>query len=267
MQYTENAPRIAFKVHPGQGPYLLLVHGFLSSNAQWLANLSALGDVCRPVTAELWGHGSSPAPQDKAYYSPQAYLAQFEHIRRQLGIQRWFLCGYSLGAGLTIRYAHDHPEHVYGHIFTNSNSALADAARIDEWLSSASKSANNIRAGGLAAINRIAVHPRRARNLPEPVKEPLLADCAKLKPAGVANTLEYTNPYTSIRAIAASNVKPALLCCGVKEKRFAANREWAETHMANLSVIEIVAGHGVNMEGADTFDAHVCAFIRLHSAN
>jgi hypothetical protein len=56
-----------------------------------------------------------------------------------------------------------------------------------------------------------------------------------------------------------------LLCCGVKEKRFADNRHWAEAHVANLSVIEIDAGHGVNMEGSDAFNEYVCAFIRSHA--
>ena len=120
-------------------------------------------------------------------------------------------------------------------------------------------------AKGLAAIDRIAVHPRRARNLPETVKTPLLEDCAMLKPEGVANTLEYTNPFTSVREIAAANPPPLLLCCGVKEKRFADNRRWAEAHMANLSVVEIDAGHGVNMEGAEAFNMHVSAFVKSHA--
>ncbi len=265
MQYADSYPRIAFKVHSGNGPYLLLVHGFLSSSAQWLANVKALADVCQPVTAELWGHGSSPAPSDVKCYSPESYLAQFEQIRQQLGVDRWFVCGYSLGAGLTIRYAHDFPQHVYGHIFTNSNSALADTNQIQEWLSGASKSAANIRGGGLAAIDRIPVHPRRARSLPEAVKAPLLADCAQLKPEGVANTLEHTNPYTSIRQLAPSNSRPVLLCCGTKERRFADNRRWAESHMANLTIVDIEAGHGVNMEGAQAFNEQVCAFIRTHT--
>jgi 2-succinyl-6-hydroxy-2,4-cyclohexadiene-1-carboxylate synthase len=265
MQYSENTPRLAFKVHPGNGPHLLLVHGFLSSSAQWLANLEALSAVCKPITVDLWGHGRSPAPKDKTHYSPEAYAGQFEQIRVQLGIERWFVCGYSLGAGLTIRYAFDHAQHVYGHIFTNSNSALAGPEQIQEWLDSAPKSAANIRSKGLAAIDRIAVHPRRARNLPEAVKAPLLADCAMLKPEGVANTLEYTNPFTSVREIAAANPRPLLLCCGVKEKRFADNRQWAEANLTNLSVVEIDAGHGVNMEGAEAFNLHVCAFVKSHA--
>lgn len=267
MQYAENAAKIAFKVHPGNGPYLLLVHGFLSSKAQWLANIKALGRVCRPITAELWGHGQSPAPEDPTLYTPQAYMTQFEQIRQQLGIQRWFVCGYSLGAGLTIRYAHDYAAQVYGHIFTNSNSALADAEQIQQWIDTAAKSANNIRQGGMAAIDRIPVHPRRARNWPEQVKAELLKDCALLKPEGIANTLEFTNPYTSIRQLAAQNPRPVLLCHGAKERRFEHNKQWAETHMANLTIAELDTGHGVNMEDADAFNQHVCQFISQHTTD
>ena len=47
-----------WEVHDlGQGPYMLMVHGFLSSRAQWRINLPALGAFCRPVLLELLGHG------------------------------------------------------------------------------------------------------------------------------------------------------------------------------------------------------------------
>ena len=107
MQYAENAAKIAFKVHSGNGPYLLLVHGFLSSKAQWQANIEALGRVCRPITAELWGHGQSPAPEESGHYAPSSYALEFEKIRKKLGAENWFVCGYSIGASLSIRYAID----------------------------------------------------------------------------------------------------------------------------------------------------------------
>ena len=55
----------------GTGPYLLLVHGFLSSRAQWRPNLEGLRRFCRPVVVELWGHGRSPTPDD-----PEAYRVE-----------------------------------------------------------------------------------------------------------------------------------------------------------------------------------------------
>src|SRR2546427_30665 len=46
-----------YDVHDGTGPYMLMVHGFLSSRAQWGPNLTALARVARPVVLELCGHG------------------------------------------------------------------------------------------------------------------------------------------------------------------------------------------------------------------
>ncbi len=48
-------------IHAGEGPFLLLVHGILSSRAQWKPNLPALSRVTRPVVAELWGSTGEPA--------------------------------------------------------------------------------------------------------------------------------------------------------------------------------------------------------------
>ena len=115
---------LAWEAHSGRGPHLLLVHGFLSGRAQWQPNLEVLSRVCTPVVVELWGHGRSPSPDDPQRYTPAAYLEEFEHIRRALGTERWLLCGYSLGAGLTIRYAIEHPHRVMAHAFTNSTSAV-----------------------------------------------------------------------------------------------------------------------------------------------
>ena len=67
-------PRLHFEEHPGDGPPMLFVHGFLSSRAQWRENLEPLGAVCRPVIVELWGHGRSPAGESPDDYSAAGYL-------------------------------------------------------------------------------------------------------------------------------------------------------------------------------------------------
>lgn len=241
-----------------------MLHGFLSSSAQWQDNLAALQRVCKPVTIELWGHGQSPAPTDPQSYAPERYVEQLEAIRRELGVAQWFLCGYSIGAGMTIRYAHCFPEHVVGHVFTNSSSGFADETLAAQWLADSEATAEAIITGGGDAIRRIAVHPRFAKRLPKPVYDALNADAEHLVPLAVANTLRYTTPYASVREIAPHNPKPALLCHGAKEKRFFKSKSWAEQHMANLTVVELDAGHAVNMEDAEGFNTALSAFIQQH---
>jgi pimeloyl-ACP methyl ester carboxylesterase len=98
------------EVHPGNGPYLLLVHGILSSRAQWMLNLEALSRITQPVVVELLGHGRSPAPEAPDPYRSEGYVRACEQIRRRLGVSEWLLCGQSLGAALTLKYALDHPQ-------------------------------------------------------------------------------------------------------------------------------------------------------------
>ena len=151
-----NDLHLAYETHQGNGPALVLLHGFLSSNAQWQQNLAALKDVCTPITVELWGHGNSPSPNDADRYSPQGYLAELERIRQTLHIEQWFLCGYSLGAGITIRYAAEYPERTLGHVFTNSQSGLAPPELIANWQADNDSTAEKIIAKGKPAIERIA---------------------------------------------------------------------------------------------------------------
>jgi len=254
--------RVHWTEHPGRGPVLLLVHGFLSSSAQWLPNLGALGEVCRPVTLDLWGHGNSPSPSSPAAYSVDAYIAQLDTIRATLGVERLFLCGYSLGAGITIGYTLANPARMYGHVFTNSSSGLADAETIAAWQRISGTAAERIRTGGIKAIEAIPVHPRHATRLPKDVHDALLRDAARVSPDGVANTLLYTNPGVSMRARLNENTVPALLAFGRHEERFRDKRDYAARVMPMLEIVELDAGHGVNMEDATGFNRAVTAFIR-----
>jgi pimeloyl-ACP methyl ester carboxylesterase len=259
------ADRLAYQVHPGTGPYLGLVHGFLSSSAQWQDNLAALAEVCRPVTIELWGHGQSPTPTNETAYLPEAYVDQLETIRHDLECERWFLCGYSIGAGLTIRYAHTYPEHVLGHLFTNSASGFADDDLIQKWRAEGQESAEKIITGGIKALERLPVHPRFARRLPGHIREALLADAKFLSPYAVAMVMKQTTTAVSIRDIAGSNPRPALMCHGIFEKRFAKSRDWAQNNMAKLEIVDLQAGHGVNMEDVSGFNHAATKFIAAHS--
>ena len=250
-----------WQVHPGTGPYLLLVHGFLMGPNQWHPNLEALGAVCRPVVVDLLGHGRSSAPAEAEHYQPGAYVEAFEAIRQALGTERWFLCGYSLGAGLTMRYALSHPQRVIGHAFTNSTSALADAEQVALWRAEGEAAAARILAGGRKAIERIPVHPRFAKRIDPASRDLVLADAVRLKPQGVANAIRYTTPEASVRDDLGNNQCPALLLNGSRERRFQPLRQVVANHMRQVQIVDLDAGHAVNLEAAAAFNRALADFI------
>ncbi len=253
-----------YDVYDGTGPYLLMVHGFLSGRSQWQPNLAALRQVSRPVVVELWGHGRSPSPDDPQHYHPDAYVAFFDTLRQRLGAEQWLVCGQSLGAALTMRYVLTHPDRVLAHVFTNSNAGLADPAWIATRRQSARDQADAIDREGRAAVERIPVHPRHAKRLPAEVQQALLADADLHTPKGIARTLRYTTLESPLRDRVGENRVPTLLVCGERERRFSEKREFVEGAMPYLEVVGTPGGHAVNIETADAFNTAVVAFIRRH---
>ncbi len=158
-------PLLDYDVHGDRGPFILFVHGLLSSRAQWRPNLDAFLPQYRPVVVELLGHGRSPSPDDPARYTPAGYGEAFERIRSDVGAERWYIVGQSLGASLTLRYALDHPSRVIAQVFTNSSSALADdsfAARVRPAMEGQAEELARL---GRAALERHPLNPGRARSL------------------------------------------------------------------------------------------------------
>ncbi|MGP8119437.1 MAG: alpha/beta fold hydrolase, partial [Xanthobacteraceae bacterium] len=243
----------------GDGPHLLLVHGFLSSRAQWRPNLAALKQRVRPVIVELWGHGRSPVPDDPVAYRVTTYIDAFEAIRRELGVDRWLVCGQSFGAGLTIRYAHSHPAHVLGQIFTNSVSALSapgeregDAKRVVQ--------ADALESGGRAAIEALRFHPRFATRFAGDVKREMLEDAARIQPAAVANAIRYTTPQLSVVDCLGELKVPSLLVNGLWERPFQPLRDRAAKLLPSLEIVDLAGGHSINVEAPALFNDAVVRF-------
>jgi pimeloyl-ACP methyl ester carboxylesterase len=246
-----------YEVHDGTGPYMLFVHGFLSSRAQWRPNVKPLGDVVRPVLLELLGHGRSPAPTEPEAYRVDSYLDAFEAIRRTLGAERWLICGQSFGAGLTIRYTLTYPERVIGQVFTNSNSALAP---ID--LGEQEGRAQAVEQGGRKALEAMRIHPIHAKRLPPALKQELVDDAATIEPKAIAQAIRTTRTSVSVLADLDKISVPTLFVNGRHEKKFQPLRDRAVGLIPNCQVCDFDGGHPVNIDAAAEFNHAVSAFVR-----
>lgn len=244
-------------------PYLLLVHGLLLSRAQWRPNLDALSAVSTPVVVELLGHGRSASPTDAQAYTVAGYVRRFETLREQLGVERWFICGQSFGAGLTMRCALEHPHRIIGQVFTNTMSGLSPAAR--EHLPERMARADAVANGGREALKALPFHPRPSKRLPPEIWEDLVADADLLSPAAVAEALRTTSPELSVADDLGRISVPTLLVNGVRETAFQPLRDRASREIPGLEVIDLDGGHSVNLDQADAFNTAVAAFIQRHA--
>jgi 2-succinyl-6-hydroxy-2,4-cyclohexadiene-1-carboxylate synthase len=262
---TRRQPLLYFEVHGNTGPYLLLVHGFLSSRAHWLLNLEALSASFRPVVIELLGHARSPTPDDPAAYSPDSYLVEFELIRESLGVDRWFVCGQSLGAALTLRYSLEHPDSTIAQVFTNSNSALAGGDWAKRVMPIMEAQAQQIEREGRTALDKHPFAPARGHRLPAQAKEALIADYKLHNPLGIAATARHTIPYSSVRDRVGETKVPTQLVTGDREAGFRDQRDFAKQTVRGISVVHLNTGHAVNIEDAPGFNSAVTEFLSRFS--
>jgi pimeloyl-ACP methyl ester carboxylesterase len=209
---------------------------------------------------ELWGHGRSASPEEPELYQHDAYIHFFERIRTEIGADDWFVCGQSFGATLTFRYIVAHPNRVRGHIFTNSVSAFGGVDNSEENQQRIKAQADRILVEGRSLLEKMPIHPKHATRLPEQALKALLEDAALLSPVGIANTFRYVTG-SSVTDILADITVPNLLVSGVHEKAFKEAQKIAMEKIPKLQVVEVDAGHAVNIQGAEVFNRAVAEFI------
>ena len=249
---------LAFETHGDAAkPAVMLLHGFMSCNGQWLMNLEALAGKHFLVMVELWGHGDSPTPNDPDLYTVAAYIEQFENIRRIHDIEQWSVIGQSYGAGLVIHYAMAKPEHVVKVVATNSRSAFGQLAAQQPKRSDASAARGNSKD---ADLRKLPYHPIHARRFPEHVKHTLVerADAMTAEAIKLGGALgARLNCIETLGDL----IQPLLLTNGVYEKSFQPELAHLRTRYPDLNVADLEGGHSVNIEAANGFNEAVLDFL------
>jgi haloacetate dehalogenase len=99
----------------GDGPPLLLLHGFPQTHVMWHAVAPLLAQRFTTVCADLRGYGRSgcPASQaDHAPYSKRAMGRDMVALMHRLGFDRFALVGHDRGGRVAYRTALDHPARI-----------------------------------------------------------------------------------------------------------------------------------------------------------
>jgi len=99
----------------GNGPPLLLLHGFPQTKAIWSQVAPELAKHFTVVAADLRGYGASSKPHGKAdhsTYSKRSMAADQHALMKSLGLNQFFLLGHDRGGRVSHRLAMDFPESV-----------------------------------------------------------------------------------------------------------------------------------------------------------
>lgn len=90
-----------FLVDEGDGPPVLLLHGFPDSSRVWRNQITALVNAgFRAVAPDLRGFGQSDKPLGVQDYAMPLILADIDGIMETLGIERAHFVGHDWGAAV-----------------------------------------------------------------------------------------------------------------------------------------------------------------------
>src|ERR1700676_2741866 len=114
-QTTKTSGATINVVSAGNGPGLLLLHGYPQSHIEWRKIAPQLSQKFTVVAADLRGYGDSSAPPDgenHVGYSKRAMAQDQVEVMASLGFQKFSVVGHDRGGRVAHRMALDHADRV-----------------------------------------------------------------------------------------------------------------------------------------------------------
>jgi len=96
----------------GEGPALLLLHGFPQTHLMWRDIIPFLSKHFTVINADLRGYGSSGCPPSDPFHSPytkKAMASEMVFLMDKLGFETFSIAGHDRGARVAYRLALDFP--------------------------------------------------------------------------------------------------------------------------------------------------------------
>ena len=203
----------------GEGPPLLLLHGFSGSARSWEACLPAWSVDHRIIAPDLLGHGRSDAPADPARYALSRQAADLAELLLLLDAAPAAVVGYSMGARLGLVLAVEHPELVERLFLESPSAGIVERGARAERRAADERLAHDLERDGLAAfVDRWEALPLFAShaNLPHDIRARQRAERLAHHPRGLAGSLRGAGQgaMPPLHAHLASIAAPTLVIAG-----------------------------------------------------
>ncbi|MFZ5720875.1 MAG: alpha/beta fold hydrolase [Pseudomonadota bacterium] len=237
-----------YEVH-GQGPVILLTHGYSATSQMWAGQIDALSKDHTLVIWDMRGHGQSDSPDDPALYSEAATVADMAALLDHVGAKSAIVGGLSLGGYMSLAFHRVHPERVRALLIIDTGPGYRNDEARDGWNKNALKTAERYETEGLAVLERGSAERRTA--LHRSAKGLALAARGMLtqRDAGVITSLP------DIRV-------PSIVVVGSEDTPFLAASDYMASKIpgARKAVIE-GAGHAANIDRPEAFNSALLEFL------
>jgi len=250
----------------GNGPALVLLHGFTGSAVAWRGFTAGFLETHRVIGLDALGHGLSDAPADPARYAMPQVAADFVALLDKLELENVALLGYSMGGRLALYLALTHPERVSRLILESASPGLANTAVRQARTASDNALAERLEREGVESFvaywEKLPLWDSQVQ-LPASVRAVQHALRLRNNPQGLANSLRGmgTGVQPSLWERLPGLTIPTLLIAGELDQKFC---EIGRQMQANLPDARLAivpgAGHTVHLERPSEFEYLVKEF-------
>jgi 2-succinyl-6-hydroxy-2,4-cyclohexadiene-1-carboxylate synthase len=257
----------------GDGPPLVLLHGFTGSAEAWQSALPALQETFTTYAVEIVGHGRSDAPVDVEHYRIDRAVPDLVEVVDRLGLDQFSLLGYSMGGRLALHLALTSPERIDALVLESAAPGIADPDERAERARADEKLARLIEERGVEAFvdiwERVPLFASQ-RSLPPAVRERQRAIRLSQRPQGLTNSLRGmgAGAMEPVTERLGEYRMPVLYVAGeIDAKYVEIGRSMTAALPAARCVVVPGAGHTVHLERPEEFTSAVTSFMRESNAS
>jgi pimeloyl-ACP methyl ester carboxylesterase len=240
--------KIYYEVH-GDGPPLILTHGYLSTSAMWRGQIEALTRRYKLVLWDMRGHGQSDYPEDPAAYSEALTVGDIAALLDEVGARTAIVGGLSLGGYMSLAFYRAHPERASALLIIDTGPGFKKDDAREAWNKRALDTAERLEREGLAVLQSAT----RER-----------ATASHRNATGLARAARGMLTQRDARVIELlPDIKvPSLIVVGADDTPFLAASDYMATKIPGAKKVVIPsAGHAVNIDQPQAFIDAVLPFL------
>jgi pimeloyl-ACP methyl ester carboxylesterase len=234
----------------GNGPALLLTHGYSATGEMWEGQIATLSPHFTVITWDMRGHGASDYPADQDAYSEAATVADMAALLDAVGAERAVIGGLSLGGYMSLAFHLAHPERTRALLIIDTGPGYKNDQAREGWNANALRRAERLETQGLGDLSTASAEVRQARH----------RDATGLARAARGMlTQRDARVIESLPAIAV----PAVVIVGADDTPFLAASDYMAAKIPGAKKVVIEgAGHSANIDQPEAFNAALLGFLK-----
>ena len=239
---------IYYEVH-GEGPPLLLSHGFSATSQMWRGQVEPFSRHFKLITWDMRGHGQSDYPEDQSLYSEEATVADMAAILDAVGARSAIIGGLSLGGYMSLAFNLAHPDRTRALLIIDTGPGYKRDEPREGWNETSLRTAERYEKDGLARLASGSAEMRTASHRSADGLARAARGMLTQRDARVINSL----PEIQV---------PSLVVVGANDTPFLAASDYMAGKIPGARKVVIPdAGHSANIDQPGAFNTAVLDFL------